>query len=186
MHIVGDLHQPMHVSDLFSADFPNGNSAATTSYVGDPLGTTIPLHILWDSNVLRTPTLEAVSAHALEFVQRHPRSSFPELENPSETPEAFTEWARESHQIAVDWAFDIETIPDPNLGQDIDQLTANMVKFILEGISPVDEAPDTPDEYWERLQLTSERRITLAGYRIADLIFAAADNINTQRAFIGR
>jgi hypothetical protein len=186
MHIIGDLHQPMHVSDLFSADYPNGNSAATLAYVGDPLGTTSPLHILWDSNVLRTPTLEAVTGHARDFIQKHPRSSYPELQEPMETPESFTEWARESHQVAVDWAFDLEMVPDTESGQDIDVLTANMVKFILEGISPVTEAPMPSDEYWEKLQLTAERRITLAGYRIADIIIAAADNINTQRAFVGR
>ena len=61
LHIVGDIHQPLHVSDLYAADFPTGNAAGTLSYVADPLSdTTIPLHILWDSNVLRTPSLEAV------------------------------------------------------------------------------------------------------------------------------
>ena len=67
-HIVGDIHQPMHVSDLFSKDFPAGNAAATLSYVDDPIGdTTMPLHILWDSNVLRTPSLEEVDKAAREF-----------------------------------------------------------------------------------------------------------------------
>jgi hypothetical protein len=186
MHIVGDMHQPMHVSDLFSEAFPAGNAAASLSYVGDPLGTTIPLHILWDSNYLRTPNLDEVSARAQEFVARHPRSSFPELTAHGDPPNAFTEWARESHQVAIDWAYDIETVSDPTEDQDAERLVANMLKFILEGISPVDEAPAVPDEYWERLQRTATRRITLAGYRIADLVVAAADNINTQRAFVGR
>jgi hypothetical protein len=72
------------------------------------------------------------------------------------------------------------------MDQDVDRLVQNMVKFILEGISPVDEAPDVPAEYWEKLQLTAERRITLAGYRLADLIIAAADQITAQREFVGR
>jgi len=38
LHIVDDMHQPMHVSDLFSKDFPTGNAAATLSYVADPIG----------------------------------------------------------------------------------------------------------------------------------------------------
>jgi len=61
-----------------------------------------------------------------------------------------------------------------------------MMKFILEGIAPVDEAPELPDGYWEKLQTTTGQRITLAGYRIADLVLAAADNIETQRKFMGR
>jgi hypothetical protein len=187
MHIVGDIHQPLHVSDLFSKEFPAGNASGTLSYVGDPLGTTIPLHLLWDSNVMRTPSLEEVDRHAQEFVRKYPRASFPELQaNPAGEPNSFREWARESHQVAVDWAFDIQTVSDPNTDQDVDRLVQNMVKFILEGISPVEEAPEVPADYWEKLQRTTERRITLAGYRIADLVIRAADNITTQRKYIGR
>jgi hypothetical protein len=51
-------------------------------------------------------------------------------------------------------------------------------------VAPVDEAPELPEGYWEQLQITSAQRITLAGYRMADLILAAADNIETQRAFL--
>jgi hypothetical protein len=43
-----------------------------------------------------------------------------------------------------------------------------------------------PDGYWEKLQNTAERRITLAGYRIADMLIAAADNNEAQRKFIVR
>jgi hypothetical protein len=34
LHIVGDIHQPLHVSDLFSKDYPAGNSGGTLSYFG--------------------------------------------------------------------------------------------------------------------------------------------------------
>lgn len=52
---------------------------------------------------------------------------------------------------------------------------------ILNGISLVDDAPDVPAEYWQKLQLTAEQRITLAGYRIDDIIIASAKNIEAQR-----
>jgi len=61
-----------------------------------------------------------------------------------------------------------------------------MVNFILNGVSPVEEAPEVPAEYWQKLQLTSEQHVTLAGYRIADIIIAAADNIEAQRKFVGK
>ena len=188
MHITGDIHQPMHVSDLFSKEFPAGNAAATLSYVQDPLGpTAMPLHLLWDSNVMRVPTLEAVDKYAEQFLTKYPRSSFPTLKaNPVDDEEFARKWARESHQVAIDWAYDIETVADPAKDQSADQLVANMVNFILNGVSPVEEAPEVPAEYWNKLQLTAEQRVTLAGYRIADIIIAAADNIEAQREFIGR
>jgi len=188
LHIVGDIHQPLHVSDLFSREFPTGNAAATLSYVTDPVsGTTIPLHLLWDSNVLRTPSLEAVDQATRKFLDKYPRASFPELSaHPVKAPDFFQTWAKESHQVAIDWAYDIQTVRDTSSEQDADTLVKNMVNFILNGVSPVKEAPPVPAEYWEKLQQTAERRITLAGYRIADLIIAAADDIEAQREFIGR
>lgn len=188
LHIMGDIHQPMHVSDLFSKDFPTGNGAATMSYVMDPMSkTAIPLHILWDSNTLRVPTLAEVDRHAQEFVKKYPRSSLDELKAiPGNDPDAFRKWAKESHQVAVDWAYDLKTLPDPNKDQPAEKLVQNMVNFILNGVSPVKEAPELPAGYWERLRGTAERRLTLAGYRIADLLISAAEQIEAQRKFVGR
>ena len=46
--------------------------------------------------------------------------------------------------------------------------------FALEGISPVENAPKVPAEYWAKLLDVAHRRITLAAYRLADLFLAAA------------
>ncbi len=188
MHVVGDLHQPMHVSDLYSKDFPAGNMAGSMGYVMDPVSKTpITLHILWDSNVLRVPTIEAVDRHTQEFMKKYPRSAFPELKaHPVSDPNAFREWAQESHQVAVDWAFNVAMAIDPDKDQTSEQLVKKMINFILNGVSPVEDAPPLPPGYWEKLQSTAERRITLAGYRIADLLLSAADQIEAQRKFVGR
>ncbi len=188
MHVVGDLHQPMHVSDLYSKQFPTGNNAGSMGYVMDPVTKSpIPLHILWDSGVLRVPTVEAVDQHVQQFIKKHPRSSFPELENHSIGQENFfKEWAKESHQVAVDWAFDVKMAVDPDKNQTQEELVKKMVNFILNGEAPVNDAPELPDGYFDKLQITTERRITLAGYRIADLILSAAEQIEAEREFVGR
>ena len=186
MHVVGDIHQPLHVSDLVSKDFPTGNAAGTLAYVWDPLrDSAMPLHILWDSNNRRSTKLEDVDGYAREIMEQYPRLSLPEL-TAFEGPDAFEKWARESHQVAVDWAYDIEAVPDPNLDADPDRVIGNMVKYILEGISPVDEAPAVPDEYWEKLQVVAARRLALAGYRIADIILSAADRLDAERTLSGK
>jgi S1/P1 Nuclease len=188
MHVVGDLHQAMHVSDLFSKDFPAGNVAGSMGYVMDPVTETpITLHILWDSNDLRVPTVEVVDQATQAFMKKYPRSAFPELKtHPISDPNVFEEWAKESNQVAADWAFDVKMAPDPDKDKTSEQLVAGMINFILNGVSPVKEAPELPPGYWEKLKPTAERRITLAGYRIADLLLAAADQIEAQRKFVGR
>ena len=186
MHILGDIHQPLHVSDLISASFPTGNAAGTLSYVWDPLrDSAMPLHILWDSNAMRSTELNTVDGYAQEIMKKYPRSALPEL-TPYRGPDDFRKWARESHQLAVDWAYDIETLPDPNLKVDADRLIANMMRYILDGISPVDEAPAVPEEYWERVQQQAQRRVALSGYRMADVILAAADRLEMERTMAGK
>ncbi len=186
MHILGDIHQPLHVSDLVSKDFPTGNAAGTLAYVWDPMrDSAMPLHILWDSNTRRSTKLEDVDEYAREIMEQYPRSSLPELAA-FEGPSDFEKWAKASHQVAIDWAYDIETVPDPNLDADPDRVVGNMVKYILEGVSPVDEAPAVPEEYWEKLQEVAARRLALSGYRIADVILAAADRIDVERTLSGK
>jgi hypothetical protein len=116
-----------------------------------------------------TPTLAEVDRHAQAFVKPYPCSSFPELQaHPVSNPDAFREWAKESHQVAVDWAYGVQTVSDPNTDQSVDRMVRNMVKFILDGTSPVQEAPALPPGCWEKLQHTAGRRITLVGYRRAE------------------
>jgi len=66
-------------------------------------------------------------------------------------------------------------------------MAENIVKFILEGIFPGEEVRRhyPGPEYWKKLQRTAEWRLTLAGYRIADHILSAADQIEAQRKFVG-
>lgn len=185
LHLVGDIHQPMHVTDLFSKEFPAGNAAGTTVYVTDPLSKkkgTMPLHMLWDSNTVRSTELEHVDGHTRKFVKKYPRSALAELKAHGK-PDAFQEFAKESHKIAVDFAYGygIETASDPDKDLNPDRLLKNMIKWIVEGVSPVKEAPQVPAKYWKKLQDVAHRRITLAGYRIADLIKSAADRIAAQR-----
>ena len=145
----------------------------------------MPLHILWDSNTMRSTKLEDVDGYAREIMEQYPLSSLPEL-TAFEGPDDFEKWARESHQVAIDWAYDIEALPDPNLDADPDRVIGNMVKYILEGISPVEEAPAVSDEYWNKVQEVVPRRLALAGYRIADIILAAVDRLETERALAGK
>lgn len=184
IHITGDIHQPLHVSDFFSKDFPSGNAAGSMGFVADPLAdSAIQLHLLWDSNTRRSTELEHVDEYAQEIMAKYPRSSLPEL-TAFEGPGDFKKWARESHQVAVDWAFDIGVIPDPE--PDPDKAVLKMVKYILEGVSPVEGAPKVPAEYWEKVQETAARRMALAGYRIADIILDAADRIEIERSLAGK
>jgi len=60
-----------------------------------------------------------------------------------------------------------------------------MVKYMLEGISPLEEAPEVPAEHWAQLQKHAHSQVTLAGYRIADVIVSAADRLLIEHTMTG-
>jgi S1/P1 Nuclease len=188
LHMIGDIHQPLHVSDQYSKEFPAGNAAGTLQWVEDPMNKSpMPLHMLWDSNSLRLTELEEIDKNVIKLVKKYPRSSFPELAT-KDTPDDFEKWARESYNVAVDFAYGygIETVTDPDKDLDSDKAVKKMVQFVLFGVSPVEEAPEVPAVYWKKLQDVSHRRLTLAGYRIADLIISAGDQIIAERTLAGK
>ncbi|UCD57906.1 MAG: hypothetical protein JSV16_01990, partial [Candidatus Hydrogenedentota bacterium] len=103
-------------------------------------------------------------------------------------PSDFEKWAQESYDVAVDFAYGygIKTVSDPDKDLDPDKAVKKMVAYIVHGVPPLKEAPEVPAEYWDKLQQVAQRRITLAGYRIADLVIAAADQIYSERSFSGK
>ena len=187
LHIAGDMHQPMHVTDYFSAEYPTGNAAGSLSYVWDPMqDSATSVHILWDSNSLRSTALEDIDGYAAEFMEKYPRESFPQLAAHGSDLD-FRSWALEAHQIAVDFAYGsgIEFVKDPDPNMDAEKLVGKMIKYVLFGESPLDEAPEVPAEYWAILQEHAHSQIALAGYRIADVIVAAADKLLVERTLTG-
>lgn len=187
LHVAGDMHQPMHVTDYFSAEYPTGNAAGALSYVWDPMkDSATTLHILWDSNSLRSTALEDVDRYAREIMEKYPRKSFPQLASDATHPD-FRSWALESHQIAIDFAYGsgIKFIKDPDPELNAEKIVGKMVKYLLFGESPLKEAPEVPAEYWEQLQRHAHSQIALAGYRIADTIVAAADRLLLERTLAG-
>ena len=187
LHILGDIHQPLHVTDYYSAEYPTGNGAGALSYVWDPMqDSAMPLHVLWDSHSLRSTALEDIDRSVADLVKKYPRSSFPQLKKYS-GPADFEVWAREAHQIAVDFIYgsDLEFVKDPDQGQDTAQVVLKMVKYMLEGISPLEEAPEVPAEHWAQLQKHAHSQVTLAGYRIADVIVSAADRLLIEHTMTG-
>ena len=74
---------------------------------------------------------------------------------------------------------------DPDQDQDSAKVVGKMVKYILYGISPLEEAPEVSAEHWAQLQEHAHSQTTLAGYRIADVIVAAADSLMLEHTLTG-
>jgi S1/P1 Nuclease len=161
LHVVGDMHQPLHTAELYSTTFPGGDHNGALEYVLDPkTHQPVNLHWFWDDLVSQTDETEEALARARELETQYPRAKFAaELAGDrtrTPTDDDFTSyikvnvtaWADESYAVAKSVAY------GPNRPRATTPATA--------------KAPD--DAYVRASKLAAEQRLTLAGYRLTDLL----------------
>lgn len=105
LHVVGDIHQPMHAVSEFSQRFPTGDKGGNRVYLDkNPVANN--LHSYWDNGAgwlkPRQKYSWMVLTHRAKMLEkRYPCQSF----HLSYAPHA---WAQESHNIAVNKAYRIK------------------------------------------------------------------------------
>lgn len=152
VHVLGDMHQPLHTATLYSKGFPQGDFGGGGAQVRDPLGgQVVSLHWLWDDAVNRSGRVEDVDRRAAELEARLPRAEAPELSPGFDLRAGPPAVWRETHARAEAFAAGLAIPMTPSKS----------------------EAPALSPEAWARLHAEAERRVTLAGYRIADALIAA-------------
>ncbi|MCI0637490.1 MAG: S1/P1 nuclease [Gemmataceae bacterium] len=145
-HLVGDVHQPLHTSTLFTEDFPNGDRGGTRFYIrATPTAkTTMSLHTFWDGLVIGSDKPKSVKNRGIEIRNKFSRKDLEELAEKS-----FSKWAAESFELAK---------------------TAAYRNGKLQGSRDEDNGTPLPKGYSTECQAIAHRRIALAGYRLADLL----------------
>ena len=161
IHLVGDITQPLHCCALVNDDFasPDGDRGGNLVFVRAGAGKGVPLHKMWDdatgtSQGFHTKLLRGYTNKAARFADLFQRGNLEEL-GENTTPEA---WARENWRVAVDQVY---------------------LQGQLQYGKDVQTAVVLPEGYTKNLKAVAERRVTLAGYRLADLI---QDALKTSRS----
>jgi len=151
-HLVGDVHQPMHTTSLYTNEFPTGDRGGTRFYIRAVAdGEAISLHKFWDDLIIGTEQFRSVRNRtiALHLQADLARDRLLELTaNPN-----FEHWLRkESFELAK---------------KEVYRLGA------LAGSAAKQSAPVLPADYAATVQPLAQRRIVLAGYRLANVIRSA-------------
>ncbi len=159
LHLVGDIHQPMHCETLFDDNFkePDGDRGGNNAWVKPPGGHAIKLHAFWDQlfgpgpapfRPVPTTLLLAASRKAQEIAAKFPRTALPELTHHT-TPES---WSLESRALAISDGWRRHTIT-----YGLTEATAG----------------ELPADYEEKAHAVADRQIALAGHRLADQLHEA-------------
>jgi hypothetical protein len=150
IHMVGDVHQPLHAATRYSAANPNGDAGGNGFKIQMPPDThVVNLHSFWDAAAgtfgytsLKRPLDQAgkdrMVAIAQEVMKQYPDTSTPEWKNLDPH-----EWVVESNTLARGVVY----------------------KNITEGAAP-------SQAYTDAAQQLSRKRLALAGYRLAGVLNA--------------
>ncbi|HXF42137.1 MAG TPA: S1/P1 nuclease [Pyrinomonadaceae bacterium] len=148
MHIIGDLHQPLHTSARITDLEPNGDQGGNLfllSPANTPREQQLNLHWYWDSIISRAKPFNDsqcefgyISRIANEITRRYPYRSFGEKLKLSD----FEQLKRETFALNTKVVF-----------------TADLARNQLPG-----------KNYQKRAFTTAERQIAMAGYRMGDLL----------------
>jgi len=144
IHLVGDMHQPLHCASLFTASYPTGDRGANDFYVM-PGQTGVRLHGIWDGLLGTSMNPRTQWNYATEIDAKYPRIALSELTTDT-TPKS---WSLESRQLAIEKGY---------------------LNGRLNGAKDKNEAPSLPADYLKNAKQVAVKQAALAGYRLADEI----------------
>jgi hypothetical protein len=108
VHLIGDIHCPVHVMEGYSAKFPDGDRGGNSITISIAYsGKSTNLHHYWDggldlyTNSTSKLDMDKFRAECDEIIQSHPSSTFSE-ELKERNPQ---QWADSVHPIAVDYVY---------------------------------------------------------------------------------
>jgi len=154
LHIIGDIHQPLHNAEMYSDDLPNGDIGGNLLCVaGNSQHTN--LHAFWDDLLGPSSlTFNDCKAKARQLLDSFPENSLHELTK----NKIISEWSTmESFPTAEESAYLNGNISYSILGSDAKECSSG---------------PELSSDYISHAQSIANRRIALAGLRVRDYIIA--------------
>ena len=150
-HLVGDIHQPLHTTAMFSKQFPDGDQGGNLALVH--IAGKTKLHFFWDGLLGKEVSVSSISSSVKEIedmLKDDPKLIKEDLE----ANKTFEAWGKESFALARKAAY---------LNGDL--------KVANETDKPKDEdIPQAPEDYGKNSGRTARIQIGKAGQRLAEQV----------------
>lgn len=181
LHLVGDIHQPLHSTALFARPrFQNGDLGGNAIPIDPPKNgpfvfpyPTMSLHSVWDDILGVGLSSKAINSKCRELLAN------PDLKAAGLGAAAYPRaeaWMLESHKLAIEVAYDetiLEEIRNDAADSD-DSANGKLDSFTL------------PNEYYELAHETAKQRVVEAGFRLATALAFDASASHTGGRRSGR
>ncbi|MBI3863908.1 MAG: S1/P1 nuclease [Planctomycetia bacterium] len=173
LHLIGDLHQPLHAvgligkkeaigkEDLLPPSGDQGGNRLAVRTSADLPGAT-SLHFYWDALVFADEPYLAVQARILAMLNgaEFQRNKFGDALKKADA----LEWAEESQAVAKEVVY-----MDEGKFLQVEALPDRYPKTMLDNL----KAPVLSEQYQKRADKVAQQRIVLAGYRLGDALVGA-------------
>jgi hypothetical protein len=150
LHLMGDIHQPLHCADLVCAEFPKGDHGGEDSLYRLSGRRIIKLHSFWD-DLLGTADTKTSIERGADEAQQAVDANRAEITRELQTNPTIESWARESFALATTYAYD----------------GGRVIPAVAERHQQATAAPDLPEPYAQQAGLVARVCVGKAGERLA-------------------
>lgn len=146
IHVVGDIHQPLHCSSLFNETYPKGDKGGNDFFVM-PKKAGVKLHAMWDGALGKGDKTKAdkIKNQATQIIHFNTKA----IKNTDQTSLHPRNWSLESFRISVQFAY--------QNGQ-------------LKGSDKKETAPPLPQDYTKNMKSISQIRCLESGKRLGNTL----------------
>jgi hypothetical protein len=156
MHLVGDIHQPLHCCSLLSETFPTGDLGGNLSLVRIDGGQPVKLHPMWDGLLGKATTLSSIQGAVLE-VQKVDQDNAAAIEDEITSHVLPAEWANDGFELAKTNAY----------------LNGDLRPANVDNKPHDDEVPNVTEAYAQNAGKVARLVVAKAGRRLAATIAEA-------------
>ena len=148
MHLVGDIHQPLHCTALFDVNhFPKGDKGGNEIKLVKGKN----LHSLWDGLLGRASYIRQVDTAALELSNK---KRFGDVWATATKEMSPAEWAKDGHNVCEQTVYNdtiLAAVRNTPMGRDVEPM-------------------ELPEDYFTQAGDMARRRVLMAGLRLAELL----------------
>jgi hypothetical protein len=147
-HLVGDIHQPLHCTAVYSERFPEGDRGGNLALIRIPAGSRpTNLHSFWDG-LLGTGTTAGDIGKDVQEIEKVMQDKAIEVKKELDVHQSFESWGRE--------------------GLELSRRVVYLNGELKVAVGRDEDAPEAPGEYAPRAGRTARVQIGKAGTRLAD------------------
>lgn len=160
IHLVGDIHQPLHASTLVNETFPRGDAGGNAFEIDVP--GTRDLHSFWDACLKKYPIMshplsdrqfDKLESFVDDIIAKYPRDSSAISKRLKKT--SVNDWAYESVKLSL--------------------------KYAYQGIKPGEKPSKS---YVENGQKIIDEQLAMGGYRLADILISIFSDPETLKLHV--